>query len=202
MMRPPRPIMKISSVGIFVLAGPVLMKYNATTLKPEGRVNLMMRGTTPAQRGRLRMLQPPLPAAMALAGGTGGCIVVVVIGDRFFSVDAVSMRIIAKALIPGVRPGQRPGFRGGQSGRQNGESGMGPGAPNGGGGMRAPRRGGRQRMAFGPMGTQPPVPVLEIAGNTAYLLHANQIIAIDITTGKVLAHGNLALRWRPAAANR
>jgi hypothetical protein len=53
-------------------------------------------------------------------------------------------------------------------------------------------------MFAGQMGMQPAIPVLEITGNTAYLLRADQIVKIDITVGKVLAQTNLRAPKAPA----
>jgi hypothetical protein len=58
-------------------------------------------------------------------------------------------------------------------------------------------------MGFGAqMGPQPPMPVLEITGNTAYLLRADQIIEIDITSGKILAQAVLPTPKAPAHPER
>ena len=154
---PPPVMMKAGTQGVFVLTGLTLHKYDpALTEHKELKL-----ADEPA--GDVGRPMPPRPALMLIAGGASEKVLVLV-GDDFYSVDAATLSVTAKATLPAIKPPD-----------QEGETTPGPG-PGPGPGMR-------------PMG--PPLPVVELVGQTLYVQRANQIIGISITDGKLVGPATL-----------
>ena len=101
-MMPP-PVMQIGMVkagdsGVFILAGPTLVKYSAD-LTHQDTVQLV---EPPADTDVAP--KPPLHGAMLLVPADGDAAekVLVVIGDKFFAVDADTLAIAATGTLPAI----------------------------------------------------------------------------------------------------
>ncbi len=165
-------MMKAGSAGVFVLTGNVLTKYDAG-LAQKGSVKLEVEPIE-TENGPRPMLPPP--THMLLSPGTNEK-VLVVIGDRFFSVNAESLAIVAKVKLP-MPPAPQP------------PTGDNPTPPDNGGDQ--PRMGPRDPMRPGP-----PMPVgLELQGNVLYMIRGPQILGVNINDGKIV--GPVALPKLPA----
>lgn len=97
--------MQAGTAGVFILAGPSLVKYNAATLKQEGTLQLLeKKDSTSTDQPPM----PPAPADMLLVSGSN--IVVVIAGDNFFIVDATALTVTAKGTLPKLQaPDQATG---------------------------------------------------------------------------------------------
>ena len=164
MMPPPPPaiLMKAGTNGLFVLAGPSLIKYDATTLKQQAVLELAKpkdgQSSTDSQD---RPPMPPMLSAnmMLTSGADNTTLVLIVIGNKFYSIDAATLSIKAQATLPKL---QMPEL-GGDNARPDG-----PGMPC--------------MMAR---------PEMELLGNTLYVQQAHQIVAIGITDGHIIAQTTL-----------
>ena len=160
-MGPPL-IMKAGAAGVFVLFGDTLTKYDAA-LAQKGSLKLGDQGATQdPQRPPM-----PMPTIMLLTPGASEK-VLVFIGDRFFSIDAASLSVTAKATLPPMPTPPPPGDN--------------PNPPGDGGGQIGPGEPGRRPMPMGP-----PMPVgLELQGNVLYMLRGPQILGVNIQDGKIV----------------
>lgn len=210
-MRPPQlpPItMKFGAGSLFVLQGLTLAKYDADTVKPAGVVNLVdniAQPTAPANGAGMRPMRPPLPGLLLIVGEDADANVLIVSGDNFFRLQASDLKVLVKATLPAQPQPQAPA---------DGQGGLGmpppgnppdavgpdgaPGGPAGGPGMMGGPGGGPGMMG-GPGMPQAAQPVPELHGNTLYLVRGTQLLALDITTGKVT--GKATTPITPAKAN-
>ena len=181
MMPPPHAMMKVSADGVFVLAGPTLVKYNASTLKQEGTLQLLEKRNEPGVQGEGPQMPPPPPgpAQMLIAPDA---LVLIVAGDQFFRLDAATMQVKAKGALPrptGPGDGNMPPMPGPGMPPPPGQ---GPGMEGGPGMPPFPR---------GPMGPPPALPTMELLGKTLYVQRGPQIVAINVNDGKVIAQAEL-----------
>jgi len=163
-MQPQGPpvIMKAGSAGVFVLIGNTLTKYD-TALAEKRSLKLVDQSGAPDPQGPM----PPKPTIMLLTPGANEK-VLVLIGERFFSVDAGSLTVTARATLPPLPAPPPPGDGGNPPGDQ-----MVPGGP------------GRP-----PMG--PPMPVgLELQGDVLYMLRGPQVLGVNIQDGKIVGPTDL-----------
>lgn len=150
-------MMKAGSTGVFVLTGNVLTKYDAA-LAMKGSIKLDAEGGDMAD---IRQPAPPPPTHMLLSPGPNQK-VLVLIGDRFFSVNADSFTIAARAKLP-LPP------------KPEATSSDNPPAENG------------DKPGVGPKPPVPPMPVeLELQGNVLYMLRGPQIIGVNINDGSIV----------------
>lgn len=167
-------IMKASPQGVFLLTGNTLTKYDEAlaiqkTITLDGQSN-----SSDSQRP-----QRPRPAMMLLNGA--GDKVLVLMGDEFFSIDAASLTVIAKATLPALPAVGPPPADGGNPPDGGGQ--MGPGGP------------GRPQMG------QPMPGGLELQGNVLYMLRGPQIIGINITNGTLVGPVSLPKPADQSAGN-
>lgn len=160
---PGPPIMlKAGSAGVFVLTGNVLTKYDAA-LSMKGSIKL---DVDSGDTANVQQPAPPPPTHMLLSPGPNQK-VLVLIGDRFFSVNAETFEIAAKAQLPPPPKPEPPA-------RDN------PPTENGGD---RPDVGPRPPIA--PPG--PPMPAgLELQGNVLYMLRGPEIIGVNINDGSIV----------------
>lgn len=101
---PPPPMMKAGGNGVFVLLGGTLTKLDPVTLNQEGSLQLIEK---PADRGGSTQNNwPPLPpphGTLLIAPGSHE-MVLVVIGDRFFRIDAAQFTVVANSTLPKPEP--------------------------------------------------------------------------------------------------
>lgn len=95
-MGPQIGMLKAGANGVFVLAGPTLIKYNAA-LEQQGTVQLVEPPTDTSQAPG-----PPLHGAMLIVTANGGEKALVLIGDKFFAVDTATLEISAQGTLPGL----------------------------------------------------------------------------------------------------
>ena len=159
---PPAPVVKIGNDGVYILSGQMLYKYTPVTLKFIDSIQLLEAPAPPPNDGNGGQMMFPriITPSMMIAPDAG--LVIVIAGDQFISVDAKSMKQKAKGTLPSIQP---PGNR-----NAPGAQGGAPGAPPF----------GMMGFAFGP-------PVMELQGNTLYITRMDQLVAVDIMTGKVTA---------------
>jgi len=164
-MQGPPIMMKAGSAGVFVLTGNVLTKYDSA-LAQNGSIKLEV----PKQQSDdvQRPMGPP-PTHMLLSSGANEK-VIVLIGDQFFSVDAASFKIAAKAKLPAVKLPTPP-----DNAPVPPQDGPAPGMPP---------------MMGPPMGQAMPVG-LELRGDVLYMLRGPQIIGININDGKIVGPAEL-----------
>ncbi len=101
MMPPPGPrtgAMEAGDSGLFVLAGPTLVRYSPD-LAEQDTVQLL-----DATRTSGTAAEPPACGAMLIVPAEGDAAekLLVVIGDKFFAVDAQTLGIIATGTLPDV----------------------------------------------------------------------------------------------------
>jgi len=155
-------MMKAGSAGLFVLTGNVLTKYDAA-LSMKGSIKLDVEAGDTAN---VRQPAPPPPTHMLLSPGPNQK-VLVLIGDRFFSVNAESFEIAARTQLP---PPPRPE------------------PPDG---VNPPPENGGDKPEIGPKPPVPPIgppmPVgLELQGNVLYMLRGPEIIGVNINDGSIV----------------
>ncbi len=103
MQPPPAPcigMLRAGATGVYVLAGPTLIKYNAA-LEEQGKLTLVEAPATTDAAPR-----PPLHGALLIAPATQTVPekVLVVIGDRFFAVDGATFQVTATGNLPAIEP--------------------------------------------------------------------------------------------------
>lgn len=119
-------ITKVGVKGVFTLTGSTLSKLSLITLKKVASAELVQipPTTQPSGMGGMSMMMmQPSSSVMALTADK----TLVVLGNQFFSVDAVTMKIVGKATLPmpassmpGMPPGMMPGMMPGMTpGMQN-----------------------------------------------------------------------------------
>lgn len=110
MMPLPPPIMKAGTAGLYVLAGPTLVKYDAATLQRKGSIDLVTKpGNPPGREGGRPGMPPrqPAPAELLLAKLDGIEQILIVTGDEFIRVDSDSLKVAARGKLPApAGPGQ------------------------------------------------------------------------------------------------
>lgn len=163
---PPRADMKAGVEGVYILRGPTILKYNTGLQEPSTLV--LIEPGKPRSDGEAGGPPPPIgPIEMLITpAGSGAEKVLVVAGDQFFSIDGATLKIVARATLPAVELPERAG-----EGPVPGGPGPGPG--------------------FGPRPMGPPPATIDLQGDTLYVMRANQIAAIRITDGKIVAQTNL-----------
>jgi hypothetical protein len=139
MMPPPTPaVMQYGAGSLFVLQGWTLARYDATSLKQLGSVQLGKGGARMPAAGERANGMPMMgmpPAAFLITGDAAKAEVLVVAGDTFYRINAAEdMTIAVKTTLPPARSGmggmgqRRPMARGEQN--APGAPGQ-PGGPDG-----------------------------------------------------------------------
>ena len=203
--RPQLPVMHAGVSGLFVLEGTTLTKYDAATLKQLGNLQLVENiaakadATAGNNAGRPKMGQTSDGAFLVVKIDNTENLLVIA-GDQFTRITAQDFKVAVKQALPVAQMAPPPGGPEGPDG---------PGAPA----ANAGKTGGKIEKAFaagpdgnnepqgGPggapngaqQGMRPPppaqAPTLELFNNILYVLRGNQLLAIDVTTGTVLAQG-------------
>jgi len=195
-MPPPRPVMQCNSNGVFILQGDILMKLDPKTLNKKGEAQILGK-----QRGKMNdrgperdmaPMGPQGPAEMILSGTN----LLLVAGDRFIRIDTASFKKQAECELPSmIRPDNPPREeRGGQEPMRDDQMGNRQREP-----MQDDQMGMMQRE---PMPMMSPMPELKLVGNTLYILRGQQIIAVNIDSGKVIADSNIMPQRRAMKENR
>lgn len=165
---PPAVIMKAGTTGLFVLAGPNLVKYDPKTLAQTGVYTL----PAPTASGDSNNQHPPMPPHIVMLVATIdglGENVLLIAGDQFLRIDGATLQVKAKGTLPKVEMPAPP--QGGQGGPD---------------GMRPP---------MGAMGA-PPMP--ELKGSMLYIQRMDQIFAINVTDGSITGAATLPKPQPPA----
>lgn len=152
----PSVILKVAPKGVFVLSGDTLTKLDAVSLKTKGILKLAPKSDKSGNRSDTPnpMRALPTDGVMVLTKDK----VLVVVGGRFYSVDANTLRLIASITIP--QPG-RPA----QMGDKDIDM--------------------QQQMRMTMMRGESNQIKLVVNGNTVYIVTTSQITAINISGGKV-----------------
>lgn len=159
MMLPPV-VVKAGTTGVFILTGATLTKYTPE-LKEAGSLKLIDDANTSNADQ-----QPRLPATGILLIAPGAKEkVLVIIGEKFFSVDAATLTVVAKATLPKF---EQPTPPDGGAGMDNQPTPGGPGMPRG--------------PMMRPMGPPP----FELQGKILYGMRLPQIFGINIEDGSIV----------------
>ena len=160
---PPPPILRAGSDGVFSLLGGLLVKFDAATLQQTGTLQLLEKPAPPdGSQGDRPPMGPPPRGELLLASLAGGHEkVLALFGDQLFIVDAATLKLTAKVILPKLPapPGQG-----------SGDAAQGPPPPR-----------------FAP----PMPMALELHGQMLYVLRGPQIVAVNIVSGTVVAQGML-----------
>lgn len=163
---PPPPILKAGSDGVFTLLGGLLVKFDAATLQQTGTLQLLDRPAPPPDgaQGDRPPMGPPRGQLMLADATSGHGKVLALFGDQLFIVDAVTLKLANKVVLP--KPPPPPG-------QGNGDANQGP----------PPR----------PMSGPPMPAALDLHGQMLYVLRGPQITAINITDGSIAAQAMLPM---------
>lgn len=156
---------KANAQSLFVLAGATLVKYDGTTLKEQGKLQLIEAPKLEAKADvdqPQRMVPPPPCGGSVLLLDDTGKDVIVILGRDFIRVNAATLKIEVKGTLAPDKPKQDIGQPGGGEPCQPGMHPEGPG-----------------------MQPMPPVQAkYELKGRTLYVFAGPQITALNIDTGK------------------
>ena len=102
---PAGPIVKAGTTGLFVLMGGTLLKYDAATLVQAGSLELLTKTDLPAPPGGAPADAPlPLIHGQMIVSSANTELILIVIADKFFSVDAATLQVVAKSTLPKPEP--------------------------------------------------------------------------------------------------
>lgn len=176
-MMPPPVIVKAGTTGVFVLMGATLTKYTPE-LKEAGTLKLIDSATSTTSG----QPKPPAAGVMLIAPGVKEK-VLVIIGEKFFSVDAATLTIAAKAALPKIEQPAPP-----DSGTALDDQ-PAPGGPGGPGMPGCPM--------MKPMGPPP----FELQGKILYAMRLPQIFGINIEDGSIVGPVTLPKPDLPTPGN-
>ncbi len=181
---PAGPAVKAGASGLFVLLGGTLLKYDPVTLTPAGSLELAPKAGLPDPPIGIppNVPPPPIHAQMLISLGSPE-LVLVVINDRFFSVDAATMQIVAKTDLPKPEVGP-PASETAKKVQKPRNPGSGP-------------KDGAQIVK--PL--MPPIFHLELSGSTLYVIRGPNIIAININNGDITGQAELPKPPAPPGRN-
>lgn len=166
-----RPAMECTSNGVFILQGGTLVKLDPKTLDKKGEIELFQKqggmGDNRDFSPEIMPMRQQGPAEMLLSGSN----LLLVTGEKFIKIETASFKIkIETNLPPMFRPDMGKGRMDGQEPMRDDQMGM---------------------MQPEPMPMMSPMPELKILGGILYILRGEQVIAVNIDTGKVMADNNL-----------
>jgi hypothetical protein len=163
--------LKAGDEGVFTLLGPALVKYSVDLASQETLVLLQ----PPAARedDEARPMPPSMGGVIVISPATGGRgeIVVVLLGDQFFSIEAATLNVIANTTLPKLEP---PSEGAGTQRTARSRGGNGDNQPGN-----------------GQVGPPPLPPMLELHGRTLYVQRGPQIMAINILDGTMIGQNTL-----------
>jgi len=208
-MPPPRPVMQCNSNGVFILQGDILIKLDPKTLNKKGEAQILAK-----QQGKMddkgperdiAPMGPQGPAEMILSGSN----LLLVAGDRFIRIDTASFKKQAECELPSMFNPDNPPREGmgGQEPMRDDQMGNRQREPMRDDQMgdkgREPMRDDRMDMMQMPqMPMMSPMPELKLVGNILYILRGQQIIAVNIDSGKVIADSNIMPQRHAMMENR
>jgi|GEM_PF-7064496 len=197
----PASMVKTNSQGVFVMAGPKLVKYSADGLKSKSELKLEVPTVS-----KDAMQAPPLPAMFDTVKSSAGVeSVLILTGNQLLVVDPAALKITQKIALPspptpakpaiapmgnmpGGPPDGMPGMPMGPGGPGQGMPGMGPVGPGMPGmpGMGGPGGPGIHGPGQPPSG-------FTVSGDSVYLIRGPQLLEVNYVTGKIAGKIELPL---------
>lgn len=178
----PQQMMAAGRSGLYLLQDGKLVKFT-TALQEAGSVTLATDTTTPSNRQpqQGQGMRPMPPMGLVKVVGEDSDTVLVLLGDKVYRIDGVKMAIVGTVTLPKVTLPTPPAMdEEGAPGAEGPDDQQMMGGP--GGGQRGP----------GGQGMMPPMPsVVELQGNTAYILRGPALVAVDLSTMKITGEKTL-----------